>query len=110
MRSRPMWRTNRTRARWHNGWRWRKHYRGDGRNAFQLAQAAQAQSAKASPEDQRELYVLQARAVAIAPGQLALASEQAQLALAAWRSSPGTQARWHEVELDILIASVYTLT
>jgi CHAT domain-containing protein len=84
--------------------------RGDGRNAFQLAQAAQAQSAKASPEDQRELYVLQARAVAIAPGQLALASEQAQLALAAWRSSPGTQARWHEVELDILIASVYTLT
>lgn len=80
---------------------------GDASAALQQAQASLTSVAAA---DKPELQAVLARAAAQVPGQLPLAREQAELALAAWQARRGAQAHWHEVELYYIIGSVYEYT
>jgi len=81
--------------------------RNDPRGALALAQARLAQAPAA---EWPELDVLVARTAANVPGQLPLAREHAERALATWHVRRGARARWLECELDYIIGNVYYYT
>ena len=82
----------------------------DADDAGKALAMAQETAASTDAADMPEMRMLMARAAAQAPGQVAIAGEQAAMALAMWQSRAGPQARLREAELRYILANAAELT